>query len=345
MLTDDTLREGMQSPGFAMSYNEKIELGRLISEAGIQRALIAYPPAHKSEFEVTRALVDGKYFQETFGLGRTIKEDIDLINGTGANISLHLPFKLDNIDNIYSNIKYACTLGKIVEVGFVDIDMFSIDQITKFCSKMEEFNVDVVQLPDTRGKMNPAGIKKVFEAARKATNIKIEAHCHNDHGMAVANSISAISAGADYIDTTIFGTGERNGIADSITLIDYLAGNGLESNIDIKAMAKAYNYMYNLILRKIGINFFVDNLPIYGNNSETQTAGTHVAYGTVFNERNYSVNVYTGKKMIMEILKNNNVKYDESMIGKIVSRIKDESASTGEALSVKDILKIADDVI
>jgi len=345
MLTDDTLREGMQAPGFAMSYNEKIELAKLISSAGIKRALVAYPPAHKSEFDVTRYVVDKKYFQNVFGLGRTIKADIDLINDTGSNISLHLPFKLENMDDIYSNIRYACTLGKIVEVGFVDIDMFSIEQITKFCMKMEELNVDVVQLPDTRGKMKPAGIKKVFEAARKATKIKIEAHCHNDYGMAVANTIAAISAGADFVDTTIFGTGERNGIADSITLADYLSDMGIENDINITAMAKAYNYVYNLILKKIGMNFFVDNLPVYGTNSEIQTAGTHVAYGTTFKEKNYSVNVYTGRKMIMEILKNNNVKYDESKIGKIVSLIKDESAMRGEALSVSDIIKIADGAI
>ncbi len=341
MLTDDTLREGMQSPGFAMSYNEKMELAKLISTAGIKRALVAYPPAHKSEVEVAKDIVERKYFHEVFGLGRTIKSDIDIINDTGSNISLHLPFRIENMDTIYENIKYACKLGKIIEVGFVDIDMFSIDEILKFCVKMEELGVDVVQLPDTRGELNPAGIGEIIKAVKQATKIKIEAHCHNDHGMAVANTISAISAGVDYVDTTIFGTGERNGIADSIAIADYLERNNLETGIDFTGIRKAYNYMYNLILRKIGPDFFINNMPVYGTNSKIQTAGTHVAYGSVFTEKNYSVNVYTGKKMIMEILKNNNVKYDENKIERIVSLIKDESASRGEALSVKDIIKIA----
>ena len=153
MLTDDTLREGMQAPGFAMSYNEKIELAKLISAAGIKRALVAYPPAHKSEFGVTAAIVDGKYFQQVFGLGRTVKEDIDMINETGANISLHLPFKLDGMDQVYENIKYACTLGKIVEIGFVDIDMFSIEQITKF------FICDQAFQPETFTELFPLVIR------------------------------------------------------------------------------------------------------------------------------------------------------------------------------------------
>ncbi len=342
MLTDDTLREGMQSPGFAMSYNEKMELARLISSAGIKRALVAYPPAHESEFNVTKDIVNKKYFSEVFSLGRTIKDDIDLINNTGSNISLHLPFKIDNMDNIYDNIKYACKLGKIVEIGFVDIDMFNIKEIIKFCKKMEELKVDVVQLPDTRGKMSPDKIKSIMETVKKSVNIKIEAHCHNDRGLAIANTVSAISAGADYIDTTIFGTGERNGIADSITVADYLKSNNLE-NLDLNKLRKAYNYMYDLILKKIGYNFFIDNIPFYGYNSEIQTAGTHVAYGTVFKKENYSVNVYTGRKMIMKILKDNNIKYNENNIKKIVSKIKDESASRGEAISVNEIIKIAGD--
>ncbi|WP_337861017.1 hypothetical protein [Ferroplasma sp.] len=345
MLTDDTLREGMQSPGFALSYNEKMELARLISIAGVKRSLVAYPSAHKSEFQVAKDIADKRYFNEIFALGRTIKADIDLINDTGANISLHLPFKIDNMNDIYENIKYACTLGKIVEVGFVDIDMFDINEILKFCNKMAELNVDVVQLPDTRGKMEPEAMKKIIEAASKIKGIKIEAHCHNDHGLAMANSISAISSGADYIDTTIFGMGERNGIADSITVVDYLNRHGIEGDINIDSMRMAYNYMYDIIIRKIGDKFFTDNMPVYGNNSEIQTAGTHVAYGSVFSANHYSVNVYTGRKMIIEILKNNNIQYNENNIGNIVKRIKDESASRGEALPVSDIIKIAGDTL
>jgi 2-isopropylmalate synthase len=345
MLTDDTLREGMQTPGFAMTQKEKLNLAKIISSAGVKRALVSYPPAHQSEFDVTREIVDRKYFSDVFGLGRTMKGDIDRINDTGSNISLHLPFKLDNIETIYENIKYACTKGKKVEIGFVDIDMFDIAEITKFCLKMEKFGVDVVQLPDTRGELDPAKIFRIIKSVKNETDIKIEAHCHNDHGLAVANTISAISAGADYADTALFGTGERNGIADSITIADYLTRSNIENDLEINKLHNAYNYMYGLILKKIGSEFLADNLPVYGINSGIQTAGTHVAYGSVFSERNYSVNVYTGKKMIMEILKNNNVQYDEKQIGKIVSLIKDESAQRGEALSVNDIIKIAGEAI
>ena len=344
MITDDTLREGMQTPGFSFSTSEKIELARLISESGIKRALVSYPPAHRSEFDVTCSIVDKGYFSETFALGRTLKQDIDLIYETGANISLHLPFKIDNMESILENIKYACSKGRLIEIGFVDIDMFNVSEIVKFCKKMGNAGVDVVQLPDTRGKLDPGKIWSIIKSVKIETEIKIEAHCHNDHGMAVANTVSAIMAGCDYTDTTIFGTGERNGIADSITVSDYLARNGIEKGINFDRLKVAYNYMYSLILKKIGSKFFTDNMPLFGNNSEIQTAGTHVAYGSVFEEKNYSVNVYTGKKMIMEILNKNGINCDDRNLDRIVSMVKDESASRGEVLTVNDIIKIAGEI-
>jgi 2-isopropylmalate synthase len=344
MITDDTLREGMQTPGFSFSILEKIELARLISESGIKRALVSYPPAHKSEFDVTCNIINKGYFSETFGLGRTLKQDIDIIYETGANISLHLPFSIDNMDSIIENIKYACTKDRLVEIGFVDIDMFDVDEIIKFCKKMEDAGVDVVQLPDTRGKLDPGKIWSIIKSVKKGTKMKIEAHCHNDYGLAVANTVSAITAGSDYIDTTILGTGERNGIADSMTVAHYLARNGIEKGINFDSLKVAYNYMYSLILKKIGTTFFPDNMPFYGDNSKIQTAGTHAACDSVFGGKNYSVNVYTGKKMIIEILNNNGINYNDKNLDLIVSMIKDESARRGEVLTVNDIIKIAGEI-
>jgi 2-isopropylmalate synthase len=341
MITDDTLREGMQAPGLAFSIEEKLNMSRMLAKAGIQRILVSYPSAHISEANITEMIVKENKFKEVFALGRAIKEDIDIINKTGSNISLHLPFKQFDASKIYENIKYACTLGKEVEVSFVDIDMFPIDDIVNFCRKMESIGVNVVQLPDTRGKLSPIEIYKIIGKIKKETKLKIEAHCHNDHGLAVANSIAAINAGVDYIDTTVFGIGERNGIADSLVISDYIKNIGGPDEIKIKEMLNVYNYVYNLIIKKIGIDFFIGNMPVYGVNSEIQTAGTHVASGSVFDGKKYSVNVYTGRNMVREILEVNNIHVNFSTIEILVSKIKDISSSEGRALKTEEIIKLA----
>ncbi len=79
MISDDTLREGLQTPGFALTIEEKLKIAELLHDTGIRRALVSYPSAHVSESIVTRKIVDGKYFEKTFALGRALKEDIDAI--------------------------------------------------------------------------------------------------------------------------------------------------------------------------------------------------------------------------------------------------------------------------
>ncbi|MEM0140195.1 MAG: hypothetical protein QXZ44_06250 [Ferroplasma sp.] len=344
MLSDDTLREGLQSPGFAMKLEEKLKMAEFLSKAGIKRALVSYPSAHISEVRATEQILSKKYFDDTFALGRTLKEDIDLINDTGANISLHLPFRIDSWDDVYENIKYACSLGRKVEVGFVDIDMFSIEEIIKFAVKMEEFGLDTLQLPDTRGMLTPDKMFRIIKTVKEKCKIKVEVHCHNDHGLAIANAISGIGAGADYVDATIFGMGERNGIADSLTIADYIENNGIAHEINRGRLRDAYDYMYDLIIEKIGQNFFVDNFSVYGKNSGIQTAGTHVAFNSIFTEKNYSVNVYTGKTMIKNILGANNIALSDEKLYLVVKMAKDTSVESGKALKAKDIIKIAGEI-
>ncbi len=344
MLTDDTLREGLQTPGFSMKPDEKIKLASLISDAGVERALVSYPPAHISEVNVTVEIVKKKYFKETYALGRTVREDIDLIYSTGSEISLHLPFTVNNWDSLYDIIKYACSLDRKVELAFVDIDMFDIATIIKFALKMENLGVDVLQLPDTRGVLYPEKLSKIIKSVKNESRIKIEVHCHNDYGMAVPNTVAGISAGAEYVDTTIFGIGERNGIADSATIANYLISDERENNINKEKLKKAYDYVLELINTKIGPEFFNYNFPVYGKNCKTQTAGTHVASSNVFEWKNYSVNVYTGKSMIRNILNNLNFKFNENELGDIVNRIKDVSVESGNALKSDEIIKIAGEI-
>ncbi len=343
MITDDTLREGMQTPGMAFTIEEKLKLAMLISEAGIKRALVSYPVAHISEYEVTEKIIKNRYFDETFGLGRTIKEDIDRIYSTGANISLHLPFKIDDINIIKENVRYASKKGKKLEIGIVDIDQYNIHDLIKICNDMEESGANILQIPDTKGVTSPEKYGKIIKILRRSIKTEIEIHCHNDAGYSVMNAYEGLKSGADYIDTTLFGTGERNGISDSMVISKMLNDRKIE-DIDMNKLKIAYDYMVNLILKKIGNEFFMDNYPLYGKNTSIHTAGTHASFGNIFKGKNYSVNAYTGRSMIKNILIENKINFDESKLNMIVNKIKDYSSETGRALELKDIVKISGEV-
>ena len=341
MITDDTLREGLQAPGISFTIEEKLFLARIVSSYGIKCALVSYPSAHTSEIKITEKIVSDKIFREVFALGRTLKSDIDIIDSTGANISLHLPFRLENLDRIFEAVKYASTKGKIVEVSVVDVMKNTPDEIIKIARMAESAGADIIQLPDTTGSGTPKQIGRLFSMARSAIKCEIDAHCHNDRGLSVANAIAALENGADRIDTTIFGIGERNGITDVAPINRALEMDGIDTGLDSNSMRKAYESVLEIILRKVGPEFFMDNFPVNGRNIYINTAGTHVAYSDVFTGKEMSFNVYAGKSMINALLKSNGINLDESATTSLLKEVKDRAVISGKCITPGDIIKMA----
>ncbi|MEM0159832.1 MAG: hypothetical protein QW393_03695 [Candidatus Micrarchaeaceae archaeon] len=345
MITDDTLREGMQAPGIAFTVQEKVQIAKIIKNCGIKRALVAYPPAHISEVQATEKIVSDHIFPETFALGRAIREDVDIIAGTGSNIALHLPFKIEKIDEVLDSIRYASTKGKIVEVAVVDVMKYDIKDVIKIAKMVSEAGADIVQLPDTTGTGSPKKIRALFSEAKTSLDVEIEAHCHNDAGGAVANAYAALEGGADYVDTTIYGIGERNGITDLASLFSILESEGTSTGIDGNALKEAYGKILDVILSKAGPEFFTRNFPVVGENTSTNTAGTHVAYSDIFTAGGMSFNVYTGKSMIKRLLEFSKIKADDRAVQNILLAVKNRSAETGKCVKSDEIIKMAGDII
>ena len=339
-ISDDTLREGLQAPGIAFTRSEKLKLASLVSAAGIKRALVSYPSAHVSEVEVTREIVRANYFNEVFGLGRTLKEDVDTIYSTGANIALHLPFIIERLGEIEEVIRYASNSDRIVEVALVDVVQYSTEDLVKIMKKIVESGANVIQVPDTMGTASPRLMNETIKTIKKNFQVDIEIHCHNDSGGAVANSISAIEAGADILDTSVLGLGERNGIADIGSVNSLLKREGYNTEVDEPNLKVLYDYVTELVLSKIGSVHFLNNFPVFGRNVDISTAGTHAASPGVFKSSDYSVNVYTGKAMVRWILKSEGRIINEEDLSKLVKKVKDLSVDTGKVITGKEIIEM-----
>ncbi len=341
MITDDTLREGLQASGLSFKRNEKLEMAKLLSESGIDSALISYPSAHISEVEITRKIVDLRFFKETYALGRTLISDIDKIADTGANISLHLPFRIDDLTLILDSIRYASKKGKKLEVAVVDVMKYEEEKLIKLCEGIVSAGADALQLPDTTGTAIPEKYGNIVSSVRKKLkDVELEIHCHNDSGMSLANSIAGLEAGADRVDTTVYGIGERNGITDQLSLLHYLNSRGYQTKISGEKLRKVYDHLLNLILQKVGPEFFIENFPVVGRNVATHTAGTHAAFSDTFSGLNFSFNVYTGRSMLRKLLESRSIYITEEELSRIVERIKDESVEEGRSLKADDILKM-----
>lgn len=346
MISDDTIREGLQTPGISFTTGEKLEIARILSNAGIKVAMVSYPSAHISELKVTEEIVKRKYFSETYGLGRTLEKDIDIIDSAGADIALHLPFKFEDTSEIIKAVNYASKKGKKLEVALVDVIKFSEDLLMKLCTDLINAGTDTIQLPDTTGMANPVKFERIVSNVRKKfPDIEIEIHCHNDSGLSLANAIAGLRAGADRVDTTVYGLGERNGITDQMVLVNYMENNGIKTGIDRNKLTKVYDHVFQLIMKKIGPDFFLNNYPMVGKNVNIHTAGTHAAFSDVFHAEEFSVNVYTGKRMVKMILENSGISTSDEQLALVVNTIKDRAVESGEALKTEEIKRIAGEIV
>lgn len=345
MITDDSLREGMQAPGIAFSPSEKLNLAESISKCGIQRMLFSYPSAHHTEAEALKELLKRNLFKEVYGLGRAIRKDIDLIYNTGANISLHFPFKYDSLDEIYDSVRYAVSLGRKVEISVVDITQYDTGKLMKIVNNLAGLGVDCIQLPDTMGKATPRLVYNVVKEAKKQKDAMIEVHCHNDRGLSLANSVAGLEAGADHVDATFLGIGERNGITDMLSLCRISEEYGSGEKINLKAVEDLSRRFCDLILQKAGNTFFTDNIPNIGQNTEVHTAGTHAAFSQVFAGFHYSINVYTGRSMLENVLKNGGVTMEKNKMFILMERIKDRSAAEGRVIRTQEVLEEARNLV
>ena len=348
MIIDDTLREGLQSPGISFTIEEKLELARKISAAGVKEAIVSHPSAHYSEVEVTRRIVEGKYFDRVLGLARAVPSDIDIAASTGAGIGTYIPFEPMAAEKALDAVRYAVNKygrGKsFIEVSITNITAYSIDDLIKMAKKLVDIGVDRIQLADSLGNASPSFVARAVQGVKKSMDIPVAVHFHNDAGAAVLNSIIAVMHGADYVDTTIFGIGERNGIADLAVVATILRMEGYKVEINMDALREAYDYLGKLIVEKAGIQHFRDNFPIFGLHVSTQTAGTHASYSEVFRESKYSLNVYVGKSMIKRVMMEAGVDVSDEEAAELARRVKDLAVKTGRTVKVEQLLDMLNEV-
>ncbi len=334
-VVDDTLREGMQTPGLMFSREERLRIAEGLLRAGVRRLIVSYPPAHLSECEAASAItiLAGSMGQgfEVFGLGRALEKDVDRVAATGANIAVHLPFD-GRYEEALKAVRYAKDVypDRLVSVGLVDVGSYSVDGL---------------RLPDTTGTLYPARYTEIVRSVKSVVGAEVSVHCHNDKGLAVANSLAGVEGGADMVECTVLGLGERNGIADLAVVAGALEAHGENVGIDLDKLRGVYDLVNGIVTQKLGFGLLLDNYPLFGGFLGVHTAGTHVGSEKFPGER-YSVNVYTGRRMIRRILSAAGFRsISEDELSTLVAKVKDECALTGRALSYDRVLEMARQIV
>ncbi len=226
-LIDTTLRDGEQSPGFAFNMDEKVKLALLMDGAGIYQIEAGVPAMGKYEKDVICKIMSGRRRARISTWNRMKKEDIehsfdcrpDIIHISAPVSYVHIYSKLKKNKvwlqrNLQECVSFALDKGYIVTVGLEDASRADITFIISIANTLKTMGVASIRFADTVGVLTPSRASQAIREIISNTGITIGIHAHNDFGMAVANSLEAAKAGAQFIDTTLFGIGERAGNCD-----------------------------------------------------------------------------------------------------------------------------------
>ncbi|WP_099159726.1 2-isopropylmalate synthase [Virgibacillus ndiopensis] len=231
---DTTLRDGEQSPGVNLNQLEKLEIAKQLERFGVDRMEAGFPASSKGDFNAVKTIAETIKDTSVTGLARTVKSDVDTaweaLKGATepclhlflATSPIHMTYKLKKtpeqvIDTAVSMVSYARQKFPQVEWSAEDASRSDWDFLAQIIEQVIDAGATVINLPDTVGYTTPLEYGNLFKFIKETVpnidRVRLSCHCHNDLGMAVANSIAAVENGATQVEGTINGIGERAGNA------------------------------------------------------------------------------------------------------------------------------------
>jgi isopropylmalate/homocitrate/citramalate synthase len=296
IIHESTLREGEQTPGVVFSIEDKKRIAEKLDEVGIQQIEAGFPVVSEKQRKGVKALVKMNLNAEIICFSRAKQMDIDAVAETGADgivVSLsisqyHRKYKFHGmskekyLNELVHWVSYAKNYGLFVVFGAEDSTRESdLNFLKKAFKTAEEAGADRARVVDTLGCVRPSGMTYLVREIRNVIDIPIEVHCHNDMGLALANSLAAVEAGATTISASVNGIGERSGIASTeevITALNVLFGISQFGMSKLTELSK-------LVENITGMNMAV-NKPIIGENACTHGSGIH-QHGVFMNPVTY----------------------------------------------------------
>ena len=366
---DTTLRDGEQTPGVSLSPEKKLNIAKKLDALGIDAIETGFPVISDGERSAVKMIASENLQSELCGLARTNKRDIDAAVDCGLNYihtfiatsDIHLEYKLkmtreQALEKAIDAVEYGKSRGLQVEFSAEDATRTDREFLKKVFGEVAKAGADRIDIPDTVGYSTPQYIAEITKDAIDATKLPISVHCHNDFGLAVANAISGIQAGAECAHVTINGIGERAGNASLEELV--MALNSLqfdqkwETNINKELLYETSRYVSKII----GITV-QPNKAIVGENAFGHESGIHT-HGVLNNPLTYEpispeivgrtrwlqVGKHAGIHGMNAMLKEYGIVPNEEQTKKILDKVKN-IGDQGKQVTEVELLSLANEVI
>ena len=364
-ILDTTLREGEQTPYVNFTVDEKVKIAHMLDSVGVDMIEAGDPSVSPNVARAIKNIASLGLRAEVVAHSVASRLSIDRAKACGANrvaifyatSKIHLDAKLHKtqaqaIEIIQEHIAYVCSLGMKVRYTPEDATRTDFEFLIQVCNAAIKAGADRISFADTLGIMQPHIMFDKVRALRKhLLPCKIDLHCHNDYGLALANAMAGIRAGADCIHTTVNGLGERTGIPDlAETVVSFRNLEGSEK-YNIQPLMDVSGY-----LEKVSGFFLAPNKPITGQNAFSHKSGVHTN-GILKDPRTYEpfdpsilgrerkiiIDKYTGKSAVASRLDEYGIEVSAAELEVIVARIKNIGDERKQLFDA-DILEIAEQV-
>ncbi len=361
---DTTLRDGEQTPGISFTFAQKLDIARQLASIGVHAIEAGFPASSEGEQETVKAIADLGLDSVICGLARSRTEDVDICIDCDVDM-VHVFIPTSEVQRVHTIKKTPEEVLDITReiVSYVrdhcELCMFSAmdatrtdpDYLIEVFRAAAEAGATIINVPDTVGVYTPTAMKKLITRIVSEVDCPVDVHCHNDFGLAVANTTTAVESGASQVQVTVNGLGERAGNADiSQTVMILESIYGIHTGITTSRLFETSR----LISRYSGIGVLPIQ-PVVGDNAFSHESGIHshgvIACAATFepgimtpemvgHRRRLTLGKHVGRHAIRQMLADAHVNPSESEIDRIVEKVKFMSVK-GKKVTDADLYEIA----
>lgn len=343
LILDSTLREGEQAASISFTAEQKLSIARMLSDFGVNFIEIS-PIVSEEQKQITKQLNQMGLRPAIVSHARALKEDIDIALDcdsewvalfiSSSQVQLQSKLRINEesaLQKAQDTITYAKEHGLKVRFTCEDSTRTTLDSLKRFCRTVSDAKVDRIGITDTVGAMNPERMAGIVREIRDTVPTPLDVHCHNDLGLALANSLAAYMAGATCVHTSIDGIGERAGItrlAELVVAMEVCHNEKLDVRKDMLtvlsqtvadyASTQVYSFM-----------------PLVGRNAFRHKGGTHLSAvlrnsetyelippESVGNRRTLVLGEYSGRGMMRYLSESLGMNLSEEQMEREIQKIK-----------------------